>query len=210
MTIAYQDESGAVRELNQAWVNLSGLPVGSEKTHRLATLTPRADVEGLERAIQTVKKVVDGEIVKPVLFYSQEKGLGKTHLCYAACWMMLSKGKTASFYDVAGLLDDLREGYRISENYRSDQLASDAKTYTRLMAWLQTVHLLVLDDIGVNKPSEWAVEKLDQIVNFRYANNKPLILTANSLKFSDRIVDRCKEGAVVRLKGPSYRGHLPG
>ena len=111
---------------------------------------------------------------------------------------------------VVELLDDLREGYRISENYRSDQLASDAKTYTRLMAWLQTVHLLVLDDIGVNKPSEWAVEKLDQIVNFRYANNKPLILTANSLKFSDRIVDRCKEGAVVRLKGPSYRGHLPG
>lgn len=202
---AYQDTTGQVREINSAFIKISGLPLGSDKTHRLSTINPRSDVVGLEEAIEAVTKVVDGETTKPVLLYSPEKGVGKTHIAIGAAWMMLGKGKTVAFYPVSDLLDELKEGYRNSDNYRPDQLGA-ARTYEQTMGWIKTVHLLVLDDIGLQKMSEWASEKLDQIVDYRYSNNKALILTANSLKFSDRIVDRCKEGALIKLSGPSYRG----
>lgn len=206
-SIVYQDDAGNMRELSPSLVHLSGLPEGTEKRHRIFQMILRPEVEGLEKAIKAVTDVVDGRITKPVLIYSSSKGVGKTHLAHGAGWMMLNAGKTVAFYYVADLLDALKEGYNVSQNYRPEQLVGSVhRTYEQVMAWAQNVHLLILDDVGVQKLTDWSMEKLDQIVDYRYARNKPLIMTANSLDFSDRIVDRCKEGAIVRLKGPSYRG----
>jgi DNA replication protein DnaC len=38
---------------------------------------------------------------------------------------------------------------------------------------------LVLDDLGKEKPSEWAEEKLYEIVNARYVRSLPIIITTN-------------------------------
>jgi len=67
------------------------------------------------------------------------------------------------------------------------------------------VSLLILDDLGVEKGTEWAAAKLDAIVDYRYLEKLPMVITANTLELSERILDRMREGRIVRLRGQSYR-----
>jgi len=73
--------------------------------------------------------------------------------------------------------------------------------------------LLVLDDLGVQRPTEWAMERLMTIINHRYENGLPLMATKNksveSLPGDDegRIGSRLKRfvpGKVVVMEGPEY------
>lgn len=43
----------------------------------------------------------------------------------------------------------------------------------------EKVDLLIIDDLGKEKPSEWGLEKLFTIINSRYENNLPVIITTN-------------------------------
>ena len=61
------------------------------------------------------------------------------------------------------LLDDLRPGDFSRQRVRDCQKAS----------------LLVIDDIGAEKASEWTAERLYTIIDHRYANCLPLIVTSN-------------------------------
>lgn len=47
------------------------------------------------------------------------------------------------------------------------------------MRWLEEVDLLVLDDLGTERATEWATEKLFQVINGRYINRKPIVVTSN-------------------------------
>jgi DNA replication protein DnaC len=202
----YQEENGWISQMDPARLRASGLPAEAFSRHHLHQLKPRADVEGLESAVRAIKAVVDGELTKPVMFYGTA-GLGKTHLAHAAAIMLLARGKTVRFCPVPGLLDELRRGYQVSE-MKPDQQGTE-RTYEMIMNWLGRVHLLILDDIGAAKVTDWSLEKLDQIVDMRYSNDKPVLITSNRIDFSERIVDRCKEGALIRIKGASYRGTIP-
>ena len=62
----------------------------------------------------------------------------------------------------------------IRDSY-SDSEVSD-KDYLNLYS---SVDLLVIDDLGKEKPSEWGLEKLFTIINSRYENNLPVIITTN-------------------------------
>ena len=39
--------------------------------------------------------------------------------------------------------------------------------------------MLIIDDLGKERPSEWTLEKLFTIINNRYENNLPVIITTN-------------------------------
>ncbi|MEN6305109.1 MAG: ATP-binding protein [Armatimonadia bacterium] len=70
--------------------------------------------------------------------------------------------------------------------------------------WLREVDLLVIDDLGTESQSPWGVEKLYQIVNFRYTQRLPLVVTSNvplaqaGNRIEPRIVSRLMEGARSR------------
>lgn len=97
------------------------------------------------------------------------------------------------------------------------QLAIDNGTsYNSFIATLSYIPLLVVDDLGVERKSDFAIEKITQIVDKRYKSFKPTIYTTNlSVKameecedmqyrrIYDRILDRCKP---IRFKGKSMRG----
>lgn len=59
--------------------------------------------------------------------------------------------------------------------------------------------LLILDDFGAARVTEWVEEKIYEIIDYRYSNLKPVIITSNSLPnelaaaFDKRITDRLKE-----------------
>ena len=66
------------------------------------------------------------------------------------------------------MLDFIRDSY-------SDSEVSD-KDYLNLY---YSVDLLVIDDLGKEKPTEWVLEKLFLIVNNRYNNYLPIVITTN-------------------------------
>ena len=67
------------------------------------------------------------------------------------------------------LLDHLRATYH----------PTSPITYDERFEAIRTVPLLVLDDLGAESPTPWAQEKLFQIINHRYNEQLPTIITSN-------------------------------
>ena len=96
-------------------------------------------------------------------------GIGKTHLAVAAMRTVLANGNQAVFYEVSDLLRLIRSTY-------------NPVTKTAEMEILQpllTAQLLVLDDVGKEKTSEWVEETMTFIVNTRYNHRLTTIFTSN-------------------------------
>jgi DNA replication protein DnaC len=96
-------------------------------------------------------------------------GIGKTHLAVAALRAALARGNQGLFYEVSDLLRLIRSTYNpVIKTAEMDILQP-----------LVSVQLLVLDDVGKEKTSEWVEETMTFIVNSRYNNRLTTIFTSN-------------------------------
>lgn len=95
-------------------------------------------------------------------------GCGKTHLAAAVANFAVEMGVSTLFITVPDLLDSLRFGY-------SDVDA----TFEERFEEIRRAPLLVFDDFGTQNATPWAQEKLFQIMNYRYINHLPLVVTTN-------------------------------
>jgi len=97
-------------------------------------------------------------------------GIGKTHIAVAVLKQVVrTRGARGLFYDTRELLRIIRSTF-------------NPVTKTAEMDILQPVmeaDLLVLDDLGSEKPSEWVEETMNLIVNTRYNERRPTIFTSN-------------------------------
>jgi len=174
---------------------LSNMPLSTFKTHRLSTWQHHNDSH--REAWPIILDWATGVINHPFLAFLGNPGLGKTHLAIALGWSFIERGKTVLYYHVTAFLNALRDGYR----------HSGESDYEHIIAFARNCTLLILDDLGAEKETEWAAEQLDFIIDYRYENRKPLIITTN-LTLNDlppRISDRLKEGTIILLKGDSFR-----
>jgi DNA replication protein DnaC len=126
-------------------------------------------------------------------------GSGKTHLAAAISNFAVDMGVPTLFLTVPDLLDMLRFSYD-----------SEDTTFERRFDEIRNASLLVLDDFGTQNATGWAQEKLFQIINFRYINKLPLVVTTNlSLDEIDaRIRSRLTDPELVsdvRINAPDYR-----
>jgi DNA replication protein DnaC len=129
-------------------------------------------------------------------------GSGKTHLAYAVAAEWARARRPVYVSNVPDLLDSLRRGF-------------DDDTYTERLRTLMRVDLLVLDDLGTESATPFAVEKLYQIIDARYRERLPMVVTTNRLLAEDhalppRIVSRLldRELSVVwSLPVADYRRH---
>ncbi|MCD4686616.1 MAG: ATP-binding protein, partial [Anaerolineae bacterium] len=96
-------------------------------------------------------------------------GSGKTHLAVAIAQHRLALGEQVVFMTVPDLLDHLRATYAPSSEVAYDEL------FDRL----RNAPLLVLDDLGTESPTPWAQEKLFQLINHRYQQRLPMVITTN-------------------------------
>lgn len=97
-------------------------------------------------------------------------GCGKTYLTTAIYHILVFKGFKIVFQNVPELLTTIRNTYGKDYGY-SEQDILDC---------LIKADILILDDLGSQKPTEWSTEMLYKIVNGRYEENKPIIVTANA------------------------------
>ena len=95
-------------------------------------------------------------------------GCGKTHLAAAIANFAVGMGVPTLFLTVPDLLDMLRFSYD-----------SEDTTFEQRFNEIRNASLLVLDDFGTQNATGWAQEKLFQIINYRYINKLPLVVTTN-------------------------------
>jgi len=124
-------------------------------------------------------------------------GVGKTHLALAIAWEWFEDGFDVLFSRADDLLDWLRQGY-------------DDNTYHKRFEAIRRRHLLVLDDLGTEQSKDWAGEKLDRIVDWRYINQLPLVVTTNakSEDLAARVASRLADkscSTVVQIDATDYR-----
>ena len=129
-------------------------------------------------------------------------GNGKSHLAAAVTREALGRGYTAVFERVPRLLS------RIRATYRDGSPVSEGE----IMRALTRADLLVLDDAGAEKWTEWTEPTLYTIIDERYSYERALIITTNSTldeleaKIGDRAMDRVLEMCeIVENRGKSYR-----
>lgn len=128
-------------------------------------------------------------------------GSGKTHLAAAIANQALSMGVRTLFLTVPDLLDWLRFSYNSHD-------AGDS--FETRFEEIRRVPLLVMDDFGTQNATAWAQEKLFQILNQRYAERLPTVITSNYglQDFEGRIRSRLMDPDVVTrvtLIAPDYR-----
>lgn len=102
------------------------------------------------------------------LIFFGPPGTGKTHLSAAIANKHLQQGHSVIFGTVPGLLSRLKETFGGSK-----------ETEAELMHLFQRCDLLILDDLGKEKVSDWVEERIYELINARYEWELPIIVTSN-------------------------------
>lgn len=120
--------------------------------------------------------------------FSGGTGTGKNHLSAAICNSLMSQGKTCLVVTVTELMLNMRKCYSDKAQYSEDEFIKQ----------LINFDLLILDEIGLQKGSDHEKIILNQVIDQRIGNLKPVgVLTNldhNSVKavLGERIFDRLK------------------
>jgi DNA replication protein DnaC len=147
---------------------------------------PTMQADSLERAYNQAMHF--SQTLTGWLLLQGSYGCGKTHLAAAIANFAVSLGVPTLFITVPDMLDTLRFAYGDPET-----------TFEARFEQIKNVRLLVLDDFGTQNATGWAQEKLFQIINYRYINRLPTVVTTNlSLEeIEERIRSRLKDPELV-------------
>lgn len=109
-------------------------------------------------------------IVDKGLLFVGRPGVGKTHLAIGCLKLIMQRtGARGLFFDTRELLRKLRETY--------DPVVQ--ATEASVLRPVLDAELLVLDDLGAEKTSEWVEETLNLVVNTRYNQRRLTVFTTN-------------------------------
>jgi hypothetical protein len=141
-------------------------------------------------------------------------GCGKTHLAVSTLRAYgETMGNPYEYWTTADLLRTLREKTVKQQDPPTEYFGVNFDNsydgiINRLCGETYPEHYLLLDDLGVEKYSDWALEILQLIVDKRYIGELPLrtLFTTNDLKkIPPRIRSRLLSGVVVPMTAPDYR-----
>lgn len=137
-------------------------------------------------------------------------GVGKTHLSVAILReLMEKKGVSCLFYEMGSLLKEIHNSYNP---------ISQTSELTVLMPVIEA-EVLVLDELGASKPTDWVRDTMMHIINTRYNDRRLTIFTTNysdgrraerdeiledriGVRLRSRLFEMCK---TVQIEGEDYR-----
>lgn len=133
--------------------------------------------------INNFEKFVD--YGKGLYFYSATRGSGKTRLAVSLGNVLLKQmHKQVKFVTSIDLLNEIKSTFDDKSEYTQSQLIES----------INGVDILIIDDIGVEKPTDWVNEVLFGIFDNRMKYKKITIFTSNcsmdELKHDDRLKSR--------------------
>lgn len=118
-------------------------------------------VEAKRLAIRAAKNNSD-------IVLAGKRGTGKTHLATAIAIYAMKHGRQAIFRLVNELLNEIR------------QSVAEKGDYFSLIQKFKEVPCLVLDDFGKEKTTDFSLDALYQIVDYRYRNELQTVITTNA------------------------------
>ncbi len=163
--------------------------------------------QALKRSIEYVESF---PAVDRGLLFVGSCGVGKTHLSVAILKEIIqAKGISGRFVDEAEFLRGLQHSYG----------PGSAETAREILFPLMHVDLLVWDDLGTVRGTEWVSETIHTVLNHRYTHSKHTILSTNrplkaldsggealegkiGVRLVSRILEMCE---IVEIDGPDAR-----
>ena len=129
------------------------------------------------------------------LLFMGPVGTGKTHLSTAILRGLIGKGITCLFYEFGALLKEIQNSYNpISQT-----------SELKVLAPVYETEVLVLDELGAVKPTDWVRDTMMQIINTRYNDRRLTIFTTNYMDDCSRLSEETLEDRVgTRLRSRLY------
>ncbi len=139
-------------------------------------------------------------------------GTGKTHLAAAVIRGLMEKGVPCLFYEFGALLKEIQDAYNKVSN--TSEMSVLAPVYETAV--------LVLDELGASKPTDWVRDTMMQVIGTRYNERKLTIFTTNygdarrhpaeetledrvGVRLRIRLYEMCR---TVAVEGEDYRRRL--
>ena len=175
------------------------------KRHTFASFKPYVS-QGAARAFEKVEEYLaswdDNREEGRGLYLCGGVGVGKTHLAVAVMSELIRRRRVPSlFVTVPEFLDNLRGAYN-----------DPGRDLDEWMDAVKNADLLVLDDLGAEKPTEWVRERIFVLVNHRYREQLPTVFTSNTgpKDLADQLGERTASRIIamcdwIALEGEDYR-----
>lgn len=152
-------------------------------------VSERENALNVLRACQTfVAKVMEDLHSAPGLFITGSSGLGKTFLCSAICQALSENGIISLYSTYSDLLSNIKAGFDTGSG-----------GVTALVETARNVPVLILDDLGAEYTTEFAISCLFDIINHRRNARLPLVVSSNltlsevATRYDQRICSRLGE-----------------
>lgn len=168
---------------------------------QLAYTAKKAAIRYIERFAELEK------LGKGLYFYSREKGSGKTMLMIAmGNALMRVHQKRVRFAALGDLLEEIRKTFQHSA-------ASAGESYSEMLEEIKEVDILLLDDLGAERATEWVNEVFYNILNRRMTAKKITFFTSNfkmeELPYHPRTIARIDKMAMpVKFPEESIRKRI--
>lgn len=139
------------------------------KQRRFETFQTDSNTAGAKREAERFCDELQQNPKATGLMFVGSYGCGKTHLAAAILHRCAENGLPGMFVVVPELLARIRTSFRTDDG-KAEEIIDAAKTSK----------LLILDDLGAEKTSEWVTEQLYMIINYRYEHMLPTVITTNN------------------------------
>lgn len=161
----------------------------------------KTDIDDVKKFIEK-SKTIDYKFDSSIFIHSTRPGTGKTHLAVSIIRNLCEKGLPykPKFVSSPFLFLEIKNSFGNTDENENDII----KKYSEC-------GILIVDDIGVEKYSDWANQVWYMIIDSRYSQMRPTIYTSNlsigdiASKIDPRIASRLASGTVLNIDSQDYR-----
>ena len=159
------------------------MPLLATQTFNTFSRLPGTD-EAIDACVRFATTIIDGGSAGWLIMRGG-KGTGKTHLAVATGKLLISVNNFGiRFWETTSFLDFFRGLIDQGQEFQTPFMSHC------------NVPVLIFDDLGMERPTPWAIERLERLFNHRYTERLPTLVTTNldeveiSKRTSPRIADR--------------------